>query len=129
LWKNQTISSDIYIANINHYKRRRYDTVYFGGGTPSIEDPRWAREILQSIEYNANAEITMEANPRDINLQKLNDWKEAGINRISLGVQTFNTRIAEILGRDSTIEVCFNNATHKATMIELILRNRGERSI
>ena len=69
------------------------ETIYFGGGTPSlleISDLRLQIEKLkQTFSISGNAEVTLEANPDDITEEKLIDWKEAGINRLSIGVQSF----------------------------------------
>ena len=69
------------------------ETIYFGGGTPSllqIEDLRLQIEKLKQIfSISEVAEITLEANPDDINEEKLAGWKEIGINRLSIGVQSF----------------------------------------
>jgi oxygen-independent coproporphyrinogen-3 oxidase len=69
------------------------ETIYFGGGTPSILPGGEIAAILQSIRAHfslaPDAEITLEANPDDINPDKLNLWKKAGINRLSIGVQSF----------------------------------------
>lgn len=69
------------------------DTIYFGGGTPSLLGLDDLQQILQTIRdhfpVDAHAEITLEANPDDITAKKLQDWKSAGINRLSMGVQSF----------------------------------------
>ena len=69
------------------------ETIYFGGGTPSLlemEDCRaLIEEIRSSFTVSEKAEITLEANPDDITEQKLRGWKEAGINRLSIGIQSF----------------------------------------
>ncbi len=69
------------------------DTVYFGGGTPSLLDETELTELLKTIrdQYTVTAtpEITLEANPDDISLQKLQAWQSAGINRLSIGIQSF----------------------------------------
>ncbi len=69
------------------------ETIYFGGGTPSIlqiSDLRLQIEkIRETFNISKNAEITLEANPDDINEEKLAGWKEIGINRLSIGVQSF----------------------------------------
>jgi oxygen-independent coproporphyrinogen-3 oxidase len=69
------------------------DSIYFGGGTPSllsIEDLKLNIEKIREIFFvDENAEITLEANPDDITEEKLLGWKEAGINRLSIGVQSF----------------------------------------
>jgi len=69
------------------------ETIYFGGGTPSLLSEKEITEILQNIFRHFNvretAEITLEANPDDIHPPALHSWKRAGINRLSLGVQSF----------------------------------------
>jgi len=77
----------------NYLGNEPVETIYFGGGTPSILQ---ISDLLLQIEkirgtYNIskNAEVTLEANPDDINEEKLTGWKEIGINRLSIGVQSF----------------------------------------
>jgi len=69
------------------------ETIYFGGGTSSIlqiSDLRLQIEkIMKAFNISKNAEITLEANPDDINEERLTGWKEIGINRLSIGVQSF----------------------------------------
>jgi oxygen-independent coproporphyrinogen-3 oxidase len=77
----------------NDYITENISTIYFGGGTPSlltIYDLRFTIEKLRILfNVDTNAEITLEANPDDINEEKLLAWKEVGINRLSIGVQSF----------------------------------------
>ena len=69
------------------------ETIYFGGGTPSILSVKEVETLLESLHKNfavaTGAEITLEANPDDITKEKLQAWKNAGINRLSIGVQSF----------------------------------------
>src|ERR1700709_468977 len=69
------------------------ETIYFGGGTPSLLEPEELRSILAKLRsvfpIARDPEITLEANPDDIIPGKLNVWKDAGINRLSIGVQSF----------------------------------------
>ncbi|MEO7522500.1 MAG: radical SAM protein, partial [Ferruginibacter sp.] len=69
------------------------DTVYFGGGTPSLLTSKELAPVLDLLQkkfnINKRAEITLEANPDDINNTILNEWLNLGINRLSLGVQSF----------------------------------------
>jgi oxygen-independent coproporphyrinogen III oxidase len=69
------------------------DTIYFGGGTPSLLQISDLQAILNDLfnhyPISNNAEITLEANPDDITTDKLKDWKAVGINRLSIGVQSF----------------------------------------
>jgi oxygen-independent coproporphyrinogen-3 oxidase len=69
------------------------ETIYFGGGTPSLLSNDELTLLMQSIHNNFRladqAEVTFEANPDDIDEQRLEEWKVAGINRLSIGVQSF----------------------------------------
>ena len=71
----------------------KIDTIYFGGGTPSVLSVEDCKYLLESLHNNfgvdENAEITLEANPDDINPLKIKGWQRAGINRLSIGVQSF----------------------------------------
>jgi oxygen-independent coproporphyrinogen-3 oxidase len=76
-----------------HYLKDSVETIYFGGGTPSLLSNTQLTAILHGINaafpISTNAEITLEANPDDITQEKLGFWKWAGINRLSIGVQSF----------------------------------------
>ena len=76
-----------------NYINETIDTIYFGGGTPSLLSGENLKAILDKVQelfsINANSEITLEANPDDINEEKLAAWKTIGINRLSIGVQSF----------------------------------------
>jgi putative oxygen-independent coproporphyrinogen III oxidase len=79
------------------------ETIYFGGGTPSLLSYEETASILSAIKSNykisTDAEITLEANPDDIAQQKLNAWKKAGINRLSIGIQSFIERDLQWMNR------------------------------
>ena len=70
------------------------ETVYFGGGTPSVLSPDQIHAVLNGVHKRHNfthqAEITLEANPGTVNLEKLTDFYSLGINRLSLGIQSFD---------------------------------------
>ena len=78
------------------------DTIYFGGGTPSVPDAEYTtsvlREIFEAFKIS-EAEITIEANPHSLTAQKAKAYKEAGFNRISLGVQSLHDDTLRTLGR------------------------------
>lgn len=93
------------------------ETIYFGGGTPSLLTSTEIKSILDTIRsihrISANAEITLEANPDDLTPLRLTEFREAGINRLSIGIQTFNTEQLKSLNRihDGTAAVkSFNDA-------------------
>lgn len=79
------------------------DTVFFGGGTPSSVDSKWICLFMEAVRKNFNlsgeSEITIEMNPGTVNEEKLSDYLSAGINRYSLGVQTFNDKSLNRIGR------------------------------
>lgn len=88
--------------------RNDISTVYFGGGTPSVLEPRHLRVIFSSLRRHAaidpGAEITLEANPESISAEKLAAWKESGINRLSIGLQAYDNALLKTMGRLHTVE-------------------------
>lgn len=83
-------------------------TIYFGGGTPSVVNEKKISKLLCLIKKNFKispyAEITIEANPNSLSLQKLVAYKKTGFNRLSIGVQTFNKKSLLYVGRLQTKE-------------------------
>ena len=83
-------------------------TIYFGGGTPSILDVSLTGQILTTVRncftVNQAAEITLEVNPGTASLEKLKQYKELGINRLSIGVQSAKEKELALLGRIHTFE-------------------------
>lgn len=69
---------------------RKYDTVYFGGGTPSLLEARQISDILSAAEISDGAEISMECNPDSADFGYLCDVRSAGVNRVSFGVQSLD---------------------------------------
>ena len=94
------------------------ETIYFGGGTPSLLSPREINDILltvkQNFTVNKDAEFTLEANPDDINNGILEQWLQMGINRLSLGVQSFNEAELKWMNRA-------HNASQSLQSIDYIL--------
>lgn len=74
-------------------------TLYFGGGTPSILDPYDIKSIIDCIHKSQDCEITLEVNPKTVDLEQLKRFKAAGVNRLSIGIQSFNDEFLKILGR------------------------------
>ena len=95
---------------INYRSKDEYlvKTIFFGGGTPSIIDGKYIVEILSEINnayiVDKNAEITIEINPGTIDKHKLEKYKEAGINRISIGLQSSKKELLKEIGRIHTYE-------------------------
>ena len=75
------------------YKGELLKTIYFGGGTPSLLEAEEIERILKLFNYNSKTEITLELNPHLITKEKLKALKKAGINRLSIGIQSFDDEI------------------------------------
>lgn len=77
----------------NFFKTKELTSIYFGGGTPSLLEANEIQLILTQLakhySWNENIEITLEANPDDITLNKIKNLKQGGINRLSVGIQSF----------------------------------------
>ena len=108
---------DIGISNLHDYKKGLDDlinlkTIYIGGGTPSVIDSKYIKEILSEIKQNfkisSDVETTIEVNPGTVNETKLQDYKDAGINRLSIGLQSTNDNTLERIGRIHTYEEFLN---------------------
>ena len=77
-------------------------TIYIGGGTPSYIDSKYIKEIVAEIRkknVSPNAEITIEINPGTATIEKLQDYKNAGINRLSIGLQSTQDELLKQIGR------------------------------
>jgi len=87
----------------NYLQGQIISSIYFGGGTPSLLSVAEIEAILTSIKTNfelsKDIEISLEANPDDINLKKALDWRNAGINRLSIGIQSFDEEILKWMNR------------------------------
>ncbi len=79
------------------------ETIYFGGGTPSLirhsDIQEMVQEIAQHHENVSDMEVTLEANPEDMHQQTLQAWKDAGVNRLSIGVQSFDEAMLRSMNR------------------------------
>lgn len=95
------------IKEIKEYAKQNKDvlikTIYIGGGTPSYINEKYINKILETLKNNfeilSNAEITIEINPGTVNRKKLNTYYKAGINRLSIGLQSTNDKLLKQLGR------------------------------
>ena len=97
---------------------RKFSSIFFGGGTPSLMDPEYLHEIINHLykyfDISDKAEITIETNPGTVNKEKLIRFKETGINRISIGIQSFDEDELKFLTRihdkQTVIETVYNSA-------------------
>ena len=101
-YKNQIKYFKEYLITQN-FKNKKVSSIFFGGGTPSLMQPKLIAQILLFINklfnFDNNIEITLESNPTSLELSKINDFKSAGVNRISLGIQGLNDIDLKYLGR------------------------------
>ena len=106
---------DAYIQKLHNEIRDRLpepeissaDTVYFGGGTPSLLTAGQVDGIIgllgEHVTLDHDAEITLEINPGDLSPEKLSEFRNAGINRVVLGVQTLSRRLHTLIGRSAAL--------------------------
>ncbi|MCI7767569.1 MAG: radical SAM family heme chaperone HemW [Oscillospiraceae bacterium] len=111
--------SDSYVqAAIRNIKTRKdiFNTVYFGGGTPSLLSGRQISDILSAADISDKAEISTEINPDSADITKLIEFRQAGINRISVGIQSLDDIELKMLGRlhDSEHAVRAVASAHRA---------------
>lgn len=93
------------------YNQRVIKSIYFGGGTPSLIESKYIHKILQAIskhyKLEPNLEISIECNPESVNVNKLKDYVKMGINRFSLGIQSFNQETLRRIARPHNRETIF----------------------
>jgi len=91
-----------------HNRFNPFDTIYIGGGTPSLLSPQQLESILKRVRKNfdliSDPEITIETNPADLDQSFLESIREIGINRINIGVQSFDEKILNFLGRRHSVK-------------------------
>jgi putative oxygen-independent coproporphyrinogen III oxidase len=92
-----------YYAKLDDWCGRSVQSIFFGGGTPSTFDPSSIGAVLDKIDArfhtDANCEITLEANPGTVDSENFHGYRQCGVNRISVGVQSFQPRLLKFLGR------------------------------
>lgn len=104
-----------------NYKKNSLDTLYIGGGTPSLLSLLNLEKILNKFEFNDNYEITFELNPENATFEYIQGLKKLGINRLSIGIQTFSDDILTSIGRK-------HNATEAINAVK-IAQNAGFENI
>ena len=121
-WGNGLISEFNYIMktyfsdNLDKYYLK---SIFFGGGTPSLIESSLIKKIVKKcvkkfkyFSLSNEVEITLEANPNSLNRSKLLSFRDAGINRISIGAQSFSKRFLNFLGRDHSANEAKRNIEH-----------------
>ncbi|MFC1659444.1 radical SAM family heme chaperone HemW [Pseudomonadota bacterium] len=105
-----------YIRELNYFynktRDRKISTIFFGGGTPSLMSSKTIENIISHVvklwgiienKVTKDIEISIEANPTSVEMQKIKDFKSAGINRLSLGIQSLVEKDLKILGRKHSV--------------------------
>ena len=100
--------------------KTKIESIYFGGGTPSLLSKQEINLILSKIRNSFNVsskvECTLECNPENVNINIINDWKNIGINRVSLGIQSFNDNSLQLMNRS-------HNSSKAFTSLKLLKKN------
>jgi len=100
---------DLYF-NSNDLNKLEFDTIFLGGGTPSLIEPHYIEKIFKTLSNHINfsmiKEITIEANPGEASKKYLNGYKEIGINRISFGFQSLDDKLLKFLDRLHSAKQC-----------------------
>jgi len=108
----ETLLREIILQKDYFTNRETISTIYFGGGTPSVLLTTEIKAILDELKKNfpvsADAEITLEANPDDLSIEKLQSLKEAGINRLSIGIQSFSDEDLKFMNRAHDSKMALN---------------------
>ena len=115
-WLQSAIKETIFARKILG-EELKVDTIFFGGGTPSLLDASVVKEFLNNVSKHftlkKDLEITLEANPDTITQSKAEDWLKAGINRISLGMQSSAKNVLQVLDRT-------HNPANVLTSVEIL---------
>ena len=97
------VCEEIRVRAPDFFEQGAATTVYFGGGTPGMWPSEYIGQVLEKIDATAgidpNAEITVEFNPEDATIERFRALKAVGVNRVSLGIQSFDDRVLNRLGR------------------------------
>ena len=98
------------IKEMSFSKTKQLETMYVGGGTPTALSEMQLERLLQAInsKFSINGEFSFEANPDELTLNKVKLLKQYGVNRISMGVQTFKPELLKILGRTHNTQDIYN---------------------
>lgn len=103
---------DALLRELDYWRTQTQDhqvtSIFFGGGTPSLMEPETIKDIITAVRNGWDTapyfEITMEANPTSVEAGKFEDVAAAGVNRLSLGVQSFNPESLKFLGREHSVD-------------------------
>ena len=125
-----------FFGSRDEWRGRTVQSIFFGGGTPSTFEPQSIRKLLTSVAatfaFEADCEITLEANPGTVDSEKFFGYRDAGVNRISVGVQSFQPRLLKFLGRIHSADeakralITVKQANFDSFSFDLIYANPGQ---
>jgi oxygen-independent coproporphyrinogen III oxidase len=131
-----SLKKEIKYYSLLYSENRKFSSIFFGGGTPSLMEPEYLSEIIQNLYDNFliadDVEITMETNPGTVNQKKLQHFFEKKFNRISIGIQSFHEDelkfLTRIHNKNTAIETAFNakDAGFENINIDLIFNLPGQ---
>ena len=111
----QSVWVDAYIKSLEYYASfipdKQVVSIFFGGGTPSLMESKSVAAIIDAVQrlwpVVNDLEITLEANPTSIEIEKFKSFRDAGVNRVSIGVQALNDNDLKFLGREHSVSEAF----------------------
>lgn len=111
------------MSEIGFYQIEPLETVFLGGGTPSLAPIDFLNEFFSKLSFEKNVEVTLESNPSSVSFEKASQWKKLGVNRVSLGVQALNDERLKWLGRVHSKEAAFRalDSLHQANIERLTI--------
>lgn len=105
-WQEALLKDMAYEADLN--PNRKLSSIFFGGGTPSLMPPKLVEKLISQAQifwgFENDIEITLEANPSSVEAKRFSDLSLAGINRVSLGLQSLDDQTLEFLGRAHSVK-------------------------
>ena len=119
-WAKALVSELHHVAD--DIGRRSLSSIFFGGGTPSLMAPATASSLIERavdrFDVEPDLEVTLEANPTSAEKERLADFKAAGVNRLSLGVQSLDDDALRFLGREHSASEALNAVNHAARLFD-----------
>lgn len=130
------LKKEIKYFSLKYSDGRKFSSIFFGGGTPSLMNPDYIKVIIEHLNDNflilPDAEVTLETNPGTVNYSKLKEFRKSGINRISIGIQSFNEDelnfLTRIHDKKTAVQTVYNSADagFDNTSIDLIFNLPGQ---
>lgn len=100
-WTNALVAEIDHLSSL--YPNLNAKSIFFGGGTPSLMEPETVAAVIETVKTrwapNRDIEVTLEANPSSVEARRFRAYQEAGINRLSVGIQSLDDKVLKFLGR------------------------------